>query len=400
MVEKLSIVDLPLAGHRVLMRVDFNVPLDKEGKITDDTRIMAALPSIQYILDHGGSLVLMSHLGRPKGPTRELSLKPCGERLGQLLGRTVLMAPDSVGDTVAAMVAKLKAGDVLLLENLRFHKGEENPEEEPDFVKKLAEYGDFYVNDAFGTAHRAHASTAVIAQFFPGRAAAGFLMQKEIRFLGEVLRSPKRPFVAIVGGAKISTKLGVIHSLLQKVDTLLIGGGMAYTFFKAEGREIGASLCEESMLGAAREILAEGKASGGKLLLPIDNIITDKMEATAHIRLVEGQEPIPEGWQGVDIGPKTIESFSSVIRTSATLFWNGPLGVFEIPPFATGTMAIAMLLAEIHATTIVGGGDSVAAVQHANLSGAITHISTGGGASLEYIEYGTLPGVEALSDHS
>jgi phosphoglycerate kinase len=397
MENKLSIVDLPIAGNKVLMRVDFNVPLDKQGKITDDTRIVASIPSIQYVLDHGGAIILMSHLGRPKGVEEGLSLKPCAERLAQLLGRTVLMAPDSVGPVVEEMVARLQPGQVLLLENLRYHRGEEKPDLEPDFVKQLARLGDVYVNDAFGTAHRKHASTALLAEYFPDKAAAGFLMEKEIHFIGKALLMPKRPFIAIIGGAKVSTKLGVIHSLLKQVDKLLIGGGMAYTFYKAQGIEIGDSLYEEEMLGEAKSILAYAKEHPGKLLLPVDNVIADEFDASANTRVVDVVEGIPAGWQGVDIGPKTVELFSAAVKDVATLFWNGPLGVFEMAPFAKGTLALAHVMAETDAITVVGGGDSVAAVQHANLGGLITHISTGGGATLEYIQYGSLPGIDALT---
>lgn len=394
-----TLKDIPVKGKKVLMRVDFNVPLNKEGKITDDTRIVASLPSIRYILDQGGALVLMSHLGRPKEKkSEEFSLRPCARRLAELLGKDVQMAPDCIGPDVQKMVGKLEPGQILLLENLRFHRGEEHPEEDENFVKQLAKNGDVYVNDAFGTAHRAHASTAVIAKYFPGNAAAGFLLENEIRFLGEMLAQPKRPFYAILGGAKISTKCGVIEALLKKADAVLIGGGMAYTFLKAQGISIGNSIHEDDFLDKARELLQKyGENSKvGRLLLPIDIVVTDKVEKGAASKVVECHAGIPEGYEGVDIGPKTIQRYAEEIKKAATIFWNGPLGVFEVPEFAKGTNAIAQELAKIKATTIVGGGDSIAAIQAAGVADKITHLSTGGGASLEYIEYGTLPGIEAL----
>lgn len=398
--KKLSLRDLSLSGKKVLMRVDFNVPLDKKGNITDDTRIQASLPSIQYVLDQGAALVLMSHLGRPKDKRLpELSLVPCARRLSELLGRPVKMAPDCVGEEVEKLSSGLKSGEVLLLENLRFHRGEEHPDEDPAFVKQLASLGDVYVNDAFGTAHRAHASTAKIAEFFPDRAAAGFLLEKEIAFLGQALLKAKRPFYAIIGGAKISSKIGVIKSLLKKADGIFIGGGMAYTFFKAQGISIGNSIHEDDFLEEAKEILEiihQGRRI--KFLLPKDTLIADRMAEDARIQVVDSSRGIPEGWQGVDIGPRTIEEFSKELRKAATILWNGPLGVFEIASFSNGTVSIAKTLADLpDATTIVGGGDSIAALQQAGLADRISHVSTGGGASLEYIEFGTLPGIEALS---
>lgn len=399
MVHKLSITDLPITDQKVLMRVDFNVPLDAEGHITDDTRITAALPSINYVLERGGALILMSHLGRPKEKRVEgMSLKPCAKRLATLLGRDVKIAPDCIGADVERMVRDLKVGEVLLLENLRFHRGEEHPDEDPEFVKELAEFGDAYVNDAFGTAHRAHASTTRIADFFPGKAAAGFLLEKEIRFLGEKLLNPQRPFYAILGGAKISTKIGVIESLLKKADAVLIGGGMAFTFLKAQGISIGDSIHEDDFLDKAKELLAGQVQGGGRLLLPQDLVIANQVKAGAQVQIIDTISGIPPGFQGVDIGPKTIEQYIKELKRAATVLWNGPLGVFEVPEFAKGTEAIGKALAGLKATTIVGGGDSIAALQAAGLSNKITHLSTGGGATLEYIEYGTLPGVEALSD--
>lgn len=393
---KLSLKDLDIKGKRVLMRVDFNVPLDKNGNITDDTRIVASLPSIKYVLDKGGSLILMSHLGRPKEKfSPEFSLTPCAKRLSEKLNRTVPLAPDCVGSEVERIAKQLKPGEILLLENLRFHRGEEKPQEDPQFVKQLAALGEVYVNDAFGTAHRSHASTAEIAHFFPGKAAAGFLMEQEIQFLGQTLVKPQRPFYAIIGGAKISTKMGVLKALLEKTDKVFIGGGMAYTFFKAEGREIGDSIHEDSRLPQVKEWL---KFKNQKLFLPEDTVIANKMTADADTRIVDNSQPIPNPFFGVDIGPKTIRKYSEMIQNAKTLFWNGPMGVFEVAPFATGTNAIAKTVAALNAITIVGGGESVAAVEAAGLSDRMTHISTGGGASLEYIEFGTLPGIEALSE--
>lgn len=399
MAEKLSLKDLNVKNKKVLMRVDFNVPMDKNGNITDDTRIKASLPSIQYVLNNGGSLILMSHLGRPKDKrVPELSLAPCAKRLSDLIGKPVIMAPDSVGSAVEELAKKLKPGQIILLENLRFHRGEEHPEEDPQFVKQLAKLGDLYVNDAFGTAHRSHASTAEIAEYFPNKAAAGFLMEKEIEFLGNAVLSPKRPFYALIGGAKISTKIGVLTSLLKKVDVLMIGGGMAYTFFKAQGIAIGDSICEDDLLDKARQVIDESRKCGVKLLLPLDNVIADKLDKDANTQIVDSRNGIPAGFQGVDIGPKTIQQYSEELKKAATILWNGPFGVFEIGKFAKGTKAIADTIANVKATTIVGGGDSIAALQDAGVMDNITHVSTGGGASLEYIEFGKLPGIEVLSN--
>ena len=400
MSEKLSLRDLELQGKKVLMRVDFNVPLDKQGNITDDTRIKAALPSIHYILEHGASLILMSHLGRPKAsPDTQFSLAPCAKRLSELLNLPVKMAPDCIGNDTENLARHLKPGQILLLENLRFHPGEEKPLEDPTFAKKLANLGDIYVNDAFGTAHRAHASTAEITRYFPEKAAAGFLLENEIKFLGDSLLRPTRPFYAIIGGAKISTKIGVLKSLFKKVDGILIGGGMAYTFFKAQGIDIGNSIHEDALLDQAREILKLAAESPHiKFMLPIDQVIANSLDDKAEMRTIDTQTNIPSNFQGVDIGPKTIQQYTSTLRDAKTIFWNGPLGVFEISIFAKGTNAIAHALAASTATTIIGGGESVAAIEAAGTSDKITHISTGGGATLEYIEFGTLPGIEALSD--
>lgn len=397
--KKLSIQDLGLKNKKVLIRVDFNVPIEN-GQITDDTRIRASLPTIQYALDKGGAVILMSHLGRPKGgkPTSEYSLAPCAKRLGELLGKPVKMAPDCVGAEVEKMAKDLKPGDILLLENLRFHKGEEHPEEEPNFTESLARLGDVYINDAFGTAHRAHASTALITQFFPGKTAAGFLMEKEMQYLGTALLNPTRPFYAILGGAKISTKFKVIEALMRKADALLIGGAMAYTFFKAEKIPIGNSLHEDEFLSVARQLLDVGSQGRCRLMLPVDLVVARKIDENAEKRVINVKEGIPDGFEGVDIGPDTVELYANELKKAATVFWNGPLGVFECPPFAKGTDAIAHVLAQLDATTIIGGGDSVAAIEKTGLTDKISHISTGGGASLEYIEFGQLPGIEALSD--
>lgn len=405
MSEKLSIRDLNLENKKALIRVDFNVPI-QNGQITDDSRIRASLPTIQYVLDHGGAAILMSHLGRPKGkPEPQYSLAPCAKRLSELLQRPVEMAPNCEGPEVMRMSQDLKAGQILLLENLRFHKGEEKPEEEPTFVSGLADLGDVYINDAFGSAHRAHASTTTIAQFFPGKAAMGFLMEKEIAYLGSTLLSPKRPFCAILGGAKISTKFKVIEALIQKADILLIGGAMAYTFFKAEEIPIGQSLVENDFLGVARELMDVSVQSRCRMFLPVDLVIANQISPEAErkvVRMNKASEGIPDGFQGVDIGPETLQLFANQIKKAATIFWNGPVGIFECPPFDHGTNTIAQLLAERResATTIVGGGDSVAALERTGLIDRMSHVSTGGGASLEYIEFGQLPGIQALSDKS
>ncbi len=380
------------------MRVDFNVPQNPNGEITDDTRIRAALPSIKYVLDHGGSVVLMSHLGRPKSkPAKEFSLAPIAMHLSKLLNKDVIMAPDCIGPETEKLVRNLKPGQIILLENLRFYPYEEKPEQDPSFAKKLSTFGDFYVNDAFGTAHRAHSSTATVAQYFPGKAAAGFLMQKEIDFLGDTLLNPEHPFAALIGGAKISTKLGVIKSLIHKVDVLLLGGGMAYTFLKAQGKSIGNSIHEDESLDDAHKIMEECKTLGVTFLLPVDFVITERLDDKATTKIVSAEQGIPSGYEGADIGPKTVELFTNELKKARTILWNGPLGVFEIPLFAKGTNAIAKSLSEIKSVRIVGGGDSVSAIQNAGLGDKFTHLSTGGGASLEYIEFGTLPGIEALN---
>ncbi|MBA2369287.1 MAG: phosphoglycerate kinase [Candidatus Protochlamydia sp.] len=399
MAEKLSISNLPLNGKRALIRVDFNVPLDN-GSILDDTRIKASLPTIQYVLSQGGAVILMSHLGRPKGkPDPQFSLKICAERLSELLNLPVKFSSDCCGPVAKSLAVNLKPGEVLLLENLRFHPGEENPEAEPGFTKALAQLGEAYINDAFGTAHRAHASTADIAQFFQGKAAMGLLMEKEITYLSSIFTNPKRPFYALLGGAKISTKFKVIEALMKQADLLMIGGAMAYTFFKAQEIEIGDSPYEEEFVELAGQLIQKSEEpSGCRLLLPIDLIVADNISEEAEIRIINVTEGIPVGFQGVDIGPKTIKIYQEELKKAATIFWNGPVGIFERPLFAKGTYALANALSQVSAITIVGGGDSAAAIERAGAAGSVSHLSTGGGATLEYIEAGQLPGITALSD--
>lgn len=388
---KKTIRDVDVKGKRVLVRVDFNVPI-KGGRITDDTRIRAALPTIRHLLDQGAAVVLMSHLGRPEGTGFEAdySLKPVAVRLGELLGRSVKMAPDCIGAEVEAMAQSLKPGDVLMLENTRFYKGESK--NDAKISEQLAKLGDIYVNDAFGTAHRAHSSTEGVAHYLP--AVSGFLMEKEIEFLGKAIGDPEHPYVAIIGGAKISDKIAVIRNLLTKVDWLLIGGGMANTFLAAKGCEMGDSLVEKDSIGMAKELMELG---GGKLVLPIDGVIADAFSAEANVRVVKVNQ-IEPGWRMLDIGPDTVHLFGVKIGRAKTIVWNGPMGVFELSPFAKATTAIAEMVAESGAVTIVGGGDSVAAIQQAGLADRMTHISTGGGASLEMLEGKVLPGLAALND--
>ena len=387
---KKTVKDINVTGKRVLVRVDFNVPL-AEGKVADDTRLRAALPTIQYLLDQGAKVILMSHLGRPKGKVvEELRMDPVAERLSELLGRPVRKLDDCVGDAVKAAVAEMRPGDVILLENTRFHP--EERKNDPDFAKKLAELADVFVNDAFGTAHRAHASTVGVAQYLP--AVAGLLMEKELNFLGKALESPERPFVALLGGAKISDKIGVIENLLTRVDALLISGGMANTFLKARGYEVGQSLVEDESLGLAKELL---ERAGEKLALPVDAVVADRFAADAASKAVPVDE-VPPDWRILDIGPRTVELFKEKLAEARTVVWNGPLGVFEFPKFAAGTEAIARFLADLEATTIIGGGDVVAAVRRAGVADRITHVSTGGGAALEFLEGKELPGVAALLD--
>jgi 3-phosphoglycerate kinase len=394
--KKLSIKDLDIKGKKVLLRVDFNVPLQK-GAIRDDTRIRAALPSVQYILDQGGIPILMSHLGRPNGkPQAELSLAPCGQHLSSLLQKPVQLLFDCVGKEIEKKIADSQIGDIFLLENLRFHEGEENPEKEPFFTPSLAQLGDVYVNDAFGCAHRSHASITEITKYFANRSAAGFLLQKEVAYLEEILSHPKKPFYAIIGGAKISTKFKIIKALMQKADALLIGGAMAYTFFKSQKLSVGSSLVENDFLHLADEILHS--TSQCRLLLPSDIVTVRSIDCHATKEIVSIQNGIPDGFQGVDIGPRTISQYSQELKKASTIFWNGPVGVFEVPPFDTGTYEIAKTIANLPATTIIGGGDSAAAIEQAGLTDRMSHISTGGGATLEYIELGQLPGIEVLSN--
>ncbi len=391
---KKSVEDVDVAGKKVLVRCDFNVPI-KDGKITNDKRIVASLPTIEYLLKNGARVILCSHLGRPKGEfNMEFSLAPVAARLSELLGKEVVMAKDVIGEDAKAKAAALKDGDVMLLENVRFHKEEEK--NDPKFSKELASLAELYVNDAFGTAHRAHASTAGVADYLP--AVCGYLIRKEISIMGKALADPKRPFVAILGGAKVSDKIGVITNLLDKADTIIIGGAMAYTFFRAEGHTTGTSLVEEDKISLAAELLEKAEAKGVKLLLPVDNIISDEFSETCNYKDNDGRD-IPDGWMGMDIGEKSRKLFADAIKNAGTVVWNGPMGVFEMEKFAGGTKAIAAAIADSKAVSIIGGGDSAAAVEQLGFADKMTHVSTGGGASLEFLEGRELPGIAVLDEH-
>ena len=390
---KKSVKDIDVSGKRVLVRCDFNVPL-QDGKITSDKRIVASLPTIKYLIDHHAKVILCSHLGRPKGEFKpEFSLAPVAARLSELLGQDVKMAKDVIGDSAKELAANLKDGEVMLLENVRFHA--EETKNDPAFSKALASLADIYVNDAFGSAHRAHSSTTGVADYLP--AVCGFLIQKEIEFMGGALENPKRPLVAILGGAKVSDKIGVINNLLDKVDTLIVGGGMAYTFFVAKGYHVGTSLFEADKVELAKEMMQKAVDKGVNFLLPIDNVISNEFAENAEYKTINSDE-FPDGWMGMDIGPKTIELFCSAVQDAGTVIWNGPMGVFEFPAFAQGTLEVAKAIAASNAISIIGGGDSVAAVTKLGFADKMTHISTGGGASLEFLEGLELPGIAALND--
>ncbi|NLC68641.1 MAG: phosphoglycerate kinase [Clostridiaceae bacterium] len=394
MLNKKTIEDIDVRGKKVLVRVDFNVPQDKEGNITDDKRIAAALPTIHYLVDNNAKVILVSHLGRPKsGFEEKYSMKPVARRLEELLGSKVILANDVIGEDAKAKARVLGEGEVMLLENVRFHKEEEK--NDPAFAKELASMAEIYVNDAFGTAHRAHASTAGVADYLP--AVCGYLIKKEIEIMGKAIVNPERPFVAILGGAKVSDKIGVIENLLDKVDALIIGGGMAYTFLKAQGYSIGQSICEDDKLELARNIMEKAREKGVEFHLPVDNTVAREFKNDTEYKCVLS-DSLPDGWMGMDIGPSTIDKFTEVIKKAKTIVWNGPMGVFEFPNFAAGTREIAKALAESGAITIVGGGDSAAAVEQLGFADRITHISTGGGASLEFLEGKELPGIAVLNE--
>ena len=391
---KKTVKDIDVKGKKVLVRCDFNVPQDENGNITDNRRIVSALDTIKYLLENNAKIILCSHLGRPKGEVKkEFSLEPVAKELSKLLEKEVKLSKDVVGEDTKNLVANMKDGDIVLLENVRFEPGEEKNDRE--FSKKLASLADIYVNDAFGTAHRAHSSTAGVAEFLP--AVSGFLIEKEINFMGKALENPERPFVAILGGVKVSDKIGVIDNLLEKVDTLIIGGAMAYTFFKAQGYEVGKSVCEIDKLELANNLLNKAKEKNVKLLLPVDTVVGKEFDKNTESKVVKFNE-IPEDWQGFDIGPETIKLFSDELKKAKTVVWNGPMGLFEFDKFAVGTNAIANALANIDAVTIIGGGDSASAIEKAGLSNKMSHVSTGGGASLEFLEGKKLPGIECLLD--
>lgn len=392
---KKTVRDIDVSGKKVLLRCDFNVPLDKEtGEITNDLRIVAALPTIKYLLEHNAKVILCSHLGKPKGEIKpNLSLKPVAERLSEYLGFEVKLAKDIVGEDAKNLVNNLEEGRAILLENVRFDAREE--ENDREFSKELASLADIYVNDAFGTAHRAHSSTAGVTEFIPG--VSGFLIEKEVEMLGDSLDNPERPFVAILGGAKVSDKIKVIENLLEKVDTIIIGGGMSFTFFKAMGYNIGNSICELDRIDIAKETIEKAEEKNVRLVFPVDTVCGKEFDNNTEIKVVDSKE-IPDGWQGLDIGPKAVEEFTSILKEAKTVMWNGPLGVFEFSNFAKGTNEIAKVLSEIDAKTIVGGGDSAAAIEKGGFMDKITHVSTGGGASLEFLEGKALPGIECLAN--
>lgn len=394
MLNKKTIEDVDVNGKKVLVRCDFNVPQDENGNITDDRRIVSALPTIKYLLEHNAKVILCSHLGRPKGEfNMKYSLKPVAVRLSELLNQEVKLANDVIGDSAKELSANLKEGEAMLLENVRFHKEEE--ENDMPFSKKLSELADLYVNDAFGTAHRAHASTAGVAKYLP--AVCGYLIQKEINVMGKALTNPARPFVAILGGKKVSDKISVITNLIDKVDTLLIGGGMAYTFYRAKGYEIGTSICEEDKIELAKELLEKANHKGVKLILPVDNVVAKEFSNDSESKVV-ASDSIPEGWQGLDIGPETVKLFAEELKDAKTVIWNGPMGVFEFDNFAKGTNEVAKILGALNAVTIIGGGDSASAIEKGGFADKMTHISTGGGASLEFLEGKVLPGIACLLD--
>ena len=389
---KKTVRDIDLKDKKVLVRCDFNVPMDKNQNITDNTRIVAALPTIKYLLEQNCKITLCSHLGRPKGEfKKEFSLVPVANELSKLLNKQIIMAKDVIGEDAISKANNLKNGEILLLENLRFHR--EETDNDPEFSKKLASFGEIFVNDAFGTAHRAHASTEGVTHYLP--AVSGFLIEKELKFLDETLQNPERPFMAILGGSKVSDKIGVIESLINKVDTILIGGGMAYTFFKALGYNVGNSLCEDDKINLAMELMEKAKEKGVKFMLPVDNRVGKDFSADTESKIVPSAE-IPDGWEGLDIGTETVKLYAEELKNAKTIIWNGPLGVFEFEQFAVGTNEIAKVLGDIDAVKIIGGGDSASAVEKAGLAEKMTHISTGGGASLEFLEGKKLPGIEAL----
>ncbi len=394
----LSLKNLDLKNKKVLVRVDFNVPLDENGVITDSTRIEESLPTIEFILKKGGSVTLLSHLGRPDGKVDpKYSLKPCAQKLAKLLHKPIYFSSDCLGEDAKSKNSRLKPGEVLLLENLRFYPAEEDPSLDPDFAKKLASYGDYYVNDAFGAAHRAHSSIVPLAKAFSGKAASGLLLEKEIEALTPLFLKPSKPFHVIIGGAKISSKLGILHALLQKADALFIGGAMAFTFLKAKGISIGESRYEPTLLDAAIEIMQLCMQKNISLFLPLDIVVCKEFSATSTSKIVDVESGIEKGWRGMDIGPKTLFFWENELKKAHSIFWNGPLGVFEFPAFAEGTFDLATFLSSLTCPRIVGGGDSVAAINQLKLAKKFSHISTGGGASLEFLEKGTLPGIEALS---